>query len=66
MTLEQMKNYDPGVVPSISFGPNDRLGYRSLYLYKVKNGEFVYLAGAIIPKERAVSSEREEGLSGVF
>jgi branched-chain amino acid transport system substrate-binding protein len=45
--LENMKNYDTGIAPPISYGPNIRLGYTAVYLYKAKNEKFVYLAGPL-------------------
>ncbi|MFC1824727.1 ABC transporter substrate-binding protein [Thermodesulfobacteriota bacterium] len=39
--LENMKGYKTGILPPVSFGPNQRQGCTHAFLYQVENGRFV-------------------------
>ncbi|MGQ9648071.1 MAG: ABC transporter substrate-binding protein [Thermodesulfobacteriota bacterium] len=39
--LENMKGFETGVLPPVTFGPNQRQGCVGAYIYQVRNGRFV-------------------------
>jgi branched-chain amino acid transport system substrate-binding protein len=41
--LENMKNFETGLVPPVTFGPNNRQGCRGALLYQIQGGKFVRL-----------------------
>ncbi len=41
--LEGMKNYETGIIPPVSFGPDRRQGCTDAFLYKVQSGKFIFI-----------------------
>jgi branched-chain amino acid transport system substrate-binding protein len=41
--LENMKGFETGVLPPVSFGPNQRQGCLDAFIYQVKNGKFTFI-----------------------
>jgi len=41
--LEAMKNYKTGIIPPVSFGPNQRQGCTGAFIYKVQNSKFKFI-----------------------
>jgi ABC-type branched-subunit amino acid transport system substrate-binding protein len=39
--LENMKNFETGILPPVTFGPEDRQGCDDVFMYQVQNGRFV-------------------------
>ncbi|MBP1716176.1 MAG: putative branched chain amino acid transporter substrate-binding protein [Deltaproteobacteria bacterium] len=41
--LEGMKNFETGIIPPVSFGPDRRQGCTDAFVYKVQSGKFIFL-----------------------
>jgi hypothetical protein len=41
--LEGLKNYETGIIPPVSFGPDRRQGCTDAFLYKVQSGKFIVI-----------------------
>ena len=41
--LEGMKNYETGIIPPVTFGPDRRQGCTDAFVYKVQNGKFIFI-----------------------
>ena len=41
--LEGMKNFETGIIPPVSFGPDRRQGCTDAFVYKVQSGKFIFI-----------------------
>jgi len=52
--LEQLQNFQTGVIPPVTFGPNRRIGAMGSYIVwvDINNGQYVPFGGWMTPKDR--------------